>query len=66
MSRILLVDDDVDFVQMIKSRLEVNGYEIITASNGLEALNKAKENHPDLILLNVMMPELSGVVTALT
>ena len=65
MAKILLVDDDVDFLKMMQSRLEVNGYEVITASNGLEGLEKAKEIHPDIILLNVMMPELSGVTTAL-
>ena len=57
--RIMIVDDEPDFVEMIRLRLEANGYEVITANNGQQALEKGKEN-PHLILLDVMMPEMDG------
>lgn len=58
--RILIVDDDPHIVMMTKSRLEANGFETLTASNGLEAIKAAKEAKPHLILLDVIMPALSG------
>lgn len=63
--KILVVDDDENIIQTVKKRLEVNGYEIITASNGMEGAQKAKQEKPDLILLNVMMPQLDGIMTTL-
>lgn len=63
--KILVVDDDKNIIQTLKTRLEVNGYRIITASDGLEGLEKAKNEKPDLILLNVMMPHLDGIMTTL-
>lgn len=64
-NKILVVDDDKNIVQTVKLRLETNGYKVITASNGLEALQKAKQGKPDLILLNIMMPQLNGIMTTL-
>ncbi len=52
---VLVVDDDADFVEMNKAVLEENGYEVITAYNGQECLEKTRTEKPDLIILDVMM-----------
>lgn len=58
--RILLVDDEIELVEMVKMRLEAGGYEVITAYDGQEALNKAKRVKPDLIILDIMLPKMDG------
>jgi two-component system alkaline phosphatase synthesis response regulator PhoP len=58
--KILVVDDDRDDLKMISMILEPEGYEVVTAENGLEALKKVESESPDLILLDVMMPGLDG------
>ncbi|MBI3031294.1 MAG: response regulator [Candidatus Rokubacteria bacterium] len=58
--RILLVDDNLANLDILQTRLAVHGYEILTASDGEEALALALEKQPDLILLDVMMPKLDG------
>jgi CheY-like chemotaxis protein len=55
MAKILIVDDDVDFITATSALLKFRGHEIDTAFNGEEGLAKAKKNTPDLILLDVMM-----------
>ena len=55
-AKILLVDDDVDFVESTKTILESQPYEVIVAYEGDEGLRKAREEKPDLILLDVIMP----------
>lgn len=59
--KILLVDDELDILEFLSYNLIKEGYEISTATNGLEALKKAKADKPDLILLDVMMPEMDGI-----
>ncbi len=59
--KILLVDDEPDILEFLKYNFEKENYEVSTAKNGLKALEKAKKNVPDLILLDVMMPNLDGV-----
>ena len=59
-TRILAVDDDTDILDLIKHVLEPNGFDVITASNGNEGVVKAVAERPDLILLDVMMPEQDG------
>ncbi|MFA6422881.1 MAG: response regulator [Patescibacteria group bacterium] len=59
-AKILVADDDVVLRDMYKARLEDSGYEIITASNGEEAMARATDSSPDLILLDVMMPKVNG------
>lgn len=54
-AKILVVDDDPDFVEIQRMTLEAAGYEVISASNGREALRLLREEHPDLMLLDVMM-----------
>jgi two-component system alkaline phosphatase synthesis response regulator PhoP len=62
--KILLVDDDADFVEATKAILETRPYEVIVASNGDEGLRKAREEKPDLILLDVIMPVKNGFSAA--
>ncbi|MBI4041812.1 MAG: response regulator [Deltaproteobacteria bacterium] len=57
---ILLIDDEADLREAIKMKLEAEGYQIEQAANGVEALEHIKRNNPDLIVLDVMMPELNG------
>ena len=57
---ILLVDDDLTLREMYDERLKAEGFDIIQASNGDEALRKAKENKPNIILLDIMMPKVNG------
>jgi len=60
-SKILVVDDEVDIVEFISYNLEKEGYTVQTAHNGLEAVEKASSFRPDLIVLDVMMPQLDGI-----
>ncbi len=60
MPRVLVVDDDSDFVESLRMILENRSYEVITAYDGVEGLRKAKEESPDLIILDVMMPNKDG------
>jgi two-component system alkaline phosphatase synthesis response regulator PhoP len=61
--KILIVDDEPDIVEFISYNLKNKGYQIATASDGNEAILKAKEIHPDLILLDIMMPNKDGIQT---
>jgi CheY-like chemotaxis protein len=63
-AKILLVDDDADFVESTKAVLESKPYEVIVAVNGDEGLRKAREDKPDLILLDVIMPVEDGFTAA--
>lgn len=58
--RILAVDDEIDVLLIVKTALQAEGFEVETASNGPDALALAKENPPDLFLLDVMMPGMTG------
>lgn len=58
--KILVVDDEPFIVQMVTSRLAASGYETVSGSDGQEALQKARTENPDLIILDVMMPKLDG------
>ena len=60
MDRILIVDDESNIRELIKKYAQFENYEVDEAVNGLEAIKKAKENHYDLIIMDVMMPELDG------
>ena len=63
-ARILLIDDDIDFIESTKTVLEREPYDIIVAYNGDEGLQKAREENPDLILLDVIMPVKDGFTAA--
>ncbi|MFS8774795.1 response regulator transcription factor [Synechococcus sp. W65.1] len=58
--RLLVVDDDPNLVLLVKDYLEFRGYEVVAASNGLEALEVMRRLIPDLIICDVMMPEMDG------
>jgi two-component system alkaline phosphatase synthesis response regulator PhoP len=59
--KILLVDDEPDILEILSYNLSAEGYTISTASNGLEAVKKAKKQQPHLIIMDVMMPEMDGI-----
>ncbi|MGB0303750.1 MAG: response regulator transcription factor [Flavobacteriaceae bacterium] len=58
---ILLVDDEPDILEIVGYNLTQEGYSIVTAENGLKAINQAKKHKPHLIIMDVMMPEMDGI-----
>ncbi|MCX7694338.1 MAG: response regulator transcription factor [Caloramator sp.] len=58
--KILIIDDELHIVELIKYNLEMNGYKVYYALNGTEGINIAYEKKPDLILLDIMLPEMDG------
>lgn len=63
MKKILLIDDEQDILEILTYNLEREGYEVYTATNGTEGIDLAKKIIPDLVLLDVMMPEKDGIET---
>lgn len=61
--KILLVDDDADILEIVGFNLEAENYQVFTAKNGKEALTIAKKEIPNLVILDVMMPEMDGIET---
>ena len=59
--KILVVDDDLDIIEILKYNLNKSGYLVKSAKNGIEAIKKAKKLIPNIILMDVMMPEMSGI-----
>lgn len=59
--KILLVDDEPDILEIVGYNLSSEGYQVITAENGIEAVKKAKKEKPHLIIMDVMMPEMDGI-----
>lgn len=62
--KILVVDDEPDIIAMLDLRLSKNGYDVISAVNAEECLKKAEEDYPDLILLDILLPGMSGFEVA--
>ncbi len=60
-NKILIADDEPDILEIIRYNLEAEGYTVFTAKNGNEAIEKAKQHQPDLIILDVMMPGKTGL-----
>ena len=60
-NRILVVDDDIRIVELLKAYLEADDFEVCTALNGKEALEQFNLVKPDLVLLDIMMPEQDGL-----
>ncbi|GAA2579302.1 hypothetical protein GCM10010399_06320 [Dactylosporangium fulvum] len=61
MTAILVADDDMDIRDLVAFKLEQSGYDVVAVDNGLAALTAAAENPPDLVVLDVMMPGMSGI-----
>ena len=61
MIKILVVDDDPDIIEILRYNLSLAGYQVKTAFNGKEAVKKAKLFLPEIILLDIMMPEIDGI-----
>jgi len=59
--KILIVDDEPDILELIEYNLKKEGYQVFTASNGQEGITVAKKVHPDLIILDIMMPKMDGI-----
>ena len=60
---VLVVDDESRMVEFIAMNLELEGFRVVRAANGSEALEKVSSEHPDLVLLDIMMPEMDGFET---
>ena len=60
MTKILLVDDEEMIIEVLQAYFEKEGWDCVSASNGIEALKKAKDHDPDLILLDLMLPDITG------
>ncbi len=58
--KVLVVDDEENIIQILEFSIEAEGYEVITASNGEEAIKKARKEQPNLIILDIMMPKVDG------
>jgi len=61
--KILVVDDEIYIVHILDFSLGMEGYEVLTALDGEQAVDKARSEHPDLIVLDIMMPKLDGYET---
>ena len=58
--KILFIEDEPDQIMMLQTRLEANGFQVISAPNGEEGIKKVREEKPDLILLDIVMPKMNG------
>ena len=63
MARILIIDDDVQILDMLRQTLELKGYEVVDATNGKEGIRLYRENPADLIITDIIMPEKEGIET---
>jgi DNA-binding response OmpR family regulator len=58
--RVLVVDDESDFIELLKYNLESQGFDILTATDGMQALNMARRELPDVVLVDLMLPDIDG------
>lgn len=65
LGKVLVVDDEKDILQIVKYNLELHGYEVETAENGVNAIEKLKTYKPELIILDIMMPHKDGIQTCI-
>jgi two-component system alkaline phosphatase synthesis response regulator PhoP len=61
LEKILIIDDEPDIIEFLSYNLRKEGFEVFSAMNGLEGLETARKVHPDLVLLDIMMPEMDGI-----
>lgn len=64
MAKILIIDDDLDITKSIQVILDSKGHEVITAPDGVAGVSSVRENKPDLIILDVLMPQMDGFAVA--
>ena len=62
-TKILLVDDEIDLILIMGKRIKKWGYDLLEALNGKEALDAVKSKHPDIVILDYMMPDMDGITT---
>jgi len=62
--KILVIDDEANIIKVVQTRLEKNGYTVISANDGQEGIEKALAEKPDLIILDILMPEMDGYEAA--
>jgi two-component system alkaline phosphatase synthesis response regulator PhoP len=62
--RVLAVDDEPDVLRLVEVKLKKAGFDVLTARDGEEGLNRAKAEHPDVVLMDVMMPKMDGFTSA--
>jgi two-component system response regulator VicR len=60
MTRIMVVDDEPDLLEVVRLILESDGYQVVTAGSGQEALDRMEKEKPDLVLLDIIMPKMDG------
>ena len=60
MKKILIVDDDIDIINLVENRLKKNNYDVVFATDGKSGIKKALDENPDLIIMDVMMPNMYG------
>src|SRR5215831_14235216 len=60
MTRVLVVDDEIDTLNLLRTILEISGYQAVTTLNSVDAITLAEVEHPDCVLLDIMMPQLDG------
>ena len=60
MTKIMVIDDEPDLLEVVKLILESDGYQVVTAGSGQEALNRIEKDMPDLVLLDIIMPRMDG------
>ena len=61
MAKILIIEDEPDMVLGLKDNFEFEGYEVLTASDGVAGLERARSHKPDVVILDIMLPKLSGL-----
>ena len=61
MAKILIIDDEVDLARLLKMNLQLHGYEVIVAHNGRNGIKMATTEHPDLIILDISLPDMDGL-----
>jgi len=62
--KVLVVDDDPVIQRLLRVNFEMEGYEVIVASDGVDGLERARADHPDIVVLDIMMPRMSGLDVA--
>lgn len=60
LKRILVVDDDKEIAELVQRKLSQSGYQVVVKNNGLDAINEARNSRPDLVLMDIILPDMDG------